>query len=80
MRPWRSWIARQTPTLKAAGSNPVGRTKKKDMTLGHVFLFGFGGPNALAKQIRPAPRPKCRLGRIAERGKDWSCGSSPAAP
>ena len=26
MRPWRSWIARQTPTLKAAGSNPVGRT------------------------------------------------------
>ena len=25
-RPWRSWIARQTPTLKAAGSNPVGRT------------------------------------------------------
>ena len=27
MRPWRSWIARQTPTLKAAGSNPVGRTK-----------------------------------------------------
>ena len=28
MRPWRSWIARQTPTLKAAGSNPVGRTKK----------------------------------------------------
>ena len=29
MRPWRSWIARQTPTLKAAGSNPVGRTKKQ---------------------------------------------------
>ena len=27
VRPWRSWIARQTPTLKAAGSNPVGRTK-----------------------------------------------------
>ena len=29
MRPWRSWIARQTPTLKAAGSNPVGRTKNR---------------------------------------------------
>ena len=30
MRPWRSWIARQTPTLKAAGSNPVGRTTCKE--------------------------------------------------
>ena len=27
MRPWRSWIARVTPTHKGAGSNPVGRTK-----------------------------------------------------
>ena len=27
MRPWRSWIARVTPTHKAAGSNPVGRTR-----------------------------------------------------
>ena len=27
MCPWRSWIARQTPTLKVAGSNPVGHTK-----------------------------------------------------
>ena len=26
MRSWRSWIARVTPTHKAAGSNPVGRT------------------------------------------------------
>ena len=26
-RPWRRWIARVTPTHKAAGSNPVGRTK-----------------------------------------------------
>ena len=25
--PWHSWIARQTPTLKAAGSNPVGQAK-----------------------------------------------------
>ena len=32
MRPWRSWIARQTPTLKAAGSNPVGRTIMNDPT------------------------------------------------
>ena len=22
--PWHSWIARKTPTLEAAGSNPVG--------------------------------------------------------
>ena len=26
--PWHSWIARQTPTLKAAGSNPVGQARK----------------------------------------------------
>ena len=32
MRPWRSWIARQTPTLKAAGSNPVGRTNAQRST------------------------------------------------
>ena len=30
MRPWRSWIARVTPTHKAAGSNPVGRTSEVD--------------------------------------------------
>ena len=29
MRPWRSWIARVTPTHKAAGSNPVGRTSSE---------------------------------------------------
>ena len=23
--PWHSWIARETPTLEAAGSNPVGQ-------------------------------------------------------
>ena len=28
MCPWRSWIARVTPTHKVAGSNPVGHTKK----------------------------------------------------
>ena len=26
-RPWRRWIARVTPTHKAAGSNPVGRAR-----------------------------------------------------
>ena len=26
--PWHSWIARETPTLEAAGSNPVGQAKK----------------------------------------------------
>ena len=25
--PWHSWIARETPTLEAAGSNPVGQAK-----------------------------------------------------
>ena len=29
-----------------AGSTPASRTKKKDMTKGHVFLFGFRGPKA----------------------------------
>ena len=29
--PWHSWIARQTPTLKAAGSNPVGQARKKHL-------------------------------------------------
>ena len=28
LRSWRSWIARQTPTLKAVGSNPAERTIK----------------------------------------------------
>ena len=26
--PWHSWIARQTPTLKVSGSNPLGQAKK----------------------------------------------------
>ena len=26
--PWHSWIARKTPTLEVAGSNPVGQAKK----------------------------------------------------
>ena len=38
MRPWRSWIARQTPTLKAAGSNPVGRTKWMRVGVLNSFL------------------------------------------
>ena len=28
--PWHSWIARETPTLEAAGSNPVGQARKTD--------------------------------------------------
>ena len=38
MRPWRSWIARHTPTLKAAGSNPVGRTKWMRVGVLNSFL------------------------------------------
>ena len=38
MRPWRSWIARVTPTHKAAGSNPVGRTKTRQNL---IILAGF---------------------------------------
>ena len=38
MRPWRSWIARQTPTLKAAGSNQVGRTKWMRVGVLNSFL------------------------------------------
>ena len=40
MRSWRSWIARVTPTHKAAGSNPVGRTKKAAV-LPYSDLFYF---------------------------------------
>ena len=43
MRPWRSWIARQTPTLKATGSNPAGRTRRKALKRNgfKAFLFCF---------------------------------------
>ena len=27
--PWLSWIARKTPTLEVAGSNPVGQANAK---------------------------------------------------
>ena len=27
--PWHSWIARETPTLEAAGSNPVGQANRQ---------------------------------------------------
>ena len=30
--PWHSWIARQTPTLKASGSNPLGQAKKRQIS------------------------------------------------
>ena len=47
------------------GSSPFRRTKKKDMTFSHVFLFGFRPPEAAStlwylsarrKSIPPAPR------------------------
>lgn len=49
MRPWRSWIARQTPTLKAAGSNPVGRTKRRDTRISSVSSFGTISANRTTK-------------------------------
>ncbi len=38
MRPELSWIERQTPTLKVAGSNPVGRTKTEILS---TFVDGI---------------------------------------
>lgn len=47
------------------GSSPFRRTKKKDMTFGHVFLFGFRPPEAAstlrdfnARDGRAAPAPR----------------------
>ena len=37
--PWHSWIARETPTLEAAGSNPVGQAKKVYRTLVVRYTF-----------------------------------------
>ena len=54
------------------GSSPFRRTKKKDMTFGHVFLFGFRPPeaastlrdfNARGGKAAPAPRPR-RAGSV----------------
>ena len=54
------------------GSSPFRRTKKKDMTNGHVFLFGFRPPeaastlrdfNARGGKAAPAPRPR-RAGSV----------------
>ncbi len=39
MCPWRSWIARVTPTHKVAGSNPVGHTKKEEDIAYILFFF-----------------------------------------
>ena len=59
------------------GSSPFRRTKKKDMTKGHVFLFGFRPPeaastlrdfNARGGKAAPAPRPR-RAGSV----KYWTC-------
>ena len=36
--PWHSWIARQTPTLKAVGSNPIGQAKE---TQWQLVAIGF---------------------------------------
>ena len=36
--PWHSWIARQTPTLKASGSNPLGQAKKQTPLLRCLFF------------------------------------------
>ncbi len=32
--PWHSWIARQTPTLKVSGSNPLGQAIKTQLPYG----------------------------------------------
>ena len=39
--PWHSWIARQTPTLKAEGSNPFGQAKTNPMGRAPLGLFSF---------------------------------------
>ena len=40
--PWHSWIARQTPTLKAEGSNPFGQARKTTKFCGILsFLIIF---------------------------------------
>ena len=39
--PWHSWIARQTPTLKVAGSNPVGQANTKRTAKAVLFGVGF---------------------------------------
>ena len=41
--PWHSWIARETPTLEAAGSNPVGQARKTDKPR----LVGFSTKSTL---------------------------------
>ena len=40
--PWHSWIARQTPTLKVAGSNPVGYAKRMGDTVRDRIPHPFG--------------------------------------
>ena len=54
-----------TRNEKVVGSIPTSSSKKKDMTFGHVFLFGFRPPeaastlwdfNARGGKAAPAPR------------------------
>ncbi len=39
--PWHSWIARQTPTLKVSGSNPLGQAKTKADRKAVCFRFAL---------------------------------------
>ena len=42
MYPKLIWIERQTPTLKAAGSSPVGRTKSAEISMiSALFLYVY---------------------------------------
>ena len=70
LRPWRSWIARQTPTLKAAGSNPVGRTSSG---IPNTFRFRLGAKTALCWEfLRFSPR-KRSAGLRGEGDGDTAC-------
>ena len=37
--PWHSWIARQTPTLKVSGSNPLGQAKIEKPVIQIIGFF-----------------------------------------
>lgn len=53
MCPWRSWIARWTPTPKVAGSNPVGHTKTtKNIAFSVVFPFENHVPSVVKVIVR----------------------------
>ena len=57
--PWHSWIARETPTLKAAGSNPVGQAKTRKevlVTSFFVLLLQMEGFERLVVNFAPGER------------------------